>query len=76
MEPQPPDSNSSQAHEEALDKMKSTYRSLDQRLAIGEDDHIALIILKVGLRLLAIGVLILLSPFLLIVLLIAFMAAL
>jgi|AntRauTorckE5430_2_1112549.scaffolds.fasta_scaffold149084_2 hypothetical protein len=76
MEPQPPDSNSPQAHEEALDKMKSTYRTLDQRLAIREEDNIALIILKVGLRLLAVGVMILLSPFLLIGLLVAFMAVL
>lgn len=76
MEQQPSDSESPQAHEEALDKMKSTYQSLDQRLAIREGDHIAVVVLKIGLRLLAIGVMILLSPFLLIGLLVAFMAVL
>lgn len=67
----PPEGN-----KEPLNQMKSAYRTLDQRLSINEEDHPAVVILKIGLRLVAIGFLVLLSPFLLIVLLITFMAAL
>jgi len=71
MEPETPDPK---AHEEALDKMKNTYQSLDQRLSINDDDSIPVVVLKISLRLLAVGVMILLSPFLIIGLLVAFMA--
>ncbi|MEQ8704145.1 MAG: hypothetical protein RIC19_09515 [Phaeodactylibacter sp.] len=76
MDAQPPDSEAPRAHEETLDKVKSTYRTLDQRLSINEGDHLAVVVLKIGLRLLALAVMILLSPFLLIGLLVAFMAVL
>lgn len=64
------------AASEAIDKVKSTYQSLDELLEVKEGDRWPVVLLKVGARLLAIGLLILLSPFILLVLLIAFTAAL
>ncbi len=75
MDPQQSDSDSKPS-KEALDKMKTTYRSLDERLAIQEDDGWLVVLFKIGLRLLGVLILILLSPFLLIGLLFAFLAAL
>lgn len=75
MDPQQPNPDPKPS-KEAIDKMKTTYRSLDERLAIQEDDGWAMVLFKIGLRVLGIIVLILLSPFLLIGLLFAFLAAL
>lgn len=79
MNNQPPEEQDGATPEKApaaLDKMKEGYQSLDDFLKIREGESWPLIVLKIGLRVLALIVLIALSPIILLVLIIAFFAAL
>lgn len=62
--------------DKSLSQMKDSYRSIDEKLKLQEDDSLFLLAGKVVLRVLLIIVMIALSPFLVIGLIFAFMAAL
>ena len=59
-----------------MEDARASYQSIDRFLTPAEDDSTLVIIGKVILRLIGIFIMILLSPFLLVGLLIAFMAVL
>lgn len=62
--------------DKSLNQMKDSYRSIDEKLKLKENDSLLLLAGKVVLRILLIIVMIALSPFLVIGLIFAFMAAL
>ncbi len=59
-----------------LAKSKKSYQSIDKKLALGKEDSLPVLAGKILLRILLIGVMILLSPFLLLGLILALIAAL
>lgn len=62
--------------DKSLGQMKEGYRSIDEKLKLRDEDSLFLLAGKVLLRILLIIVMIALSPFLVIGLIFAFMAAL
>ncbi len=75
MEKEPsPDKKS--AMDKSLGQVRAGYQSIDEKLRLKKDDGLPLLIGKVLLRILLIVAFILLSPFLLIGLIVAFIAAL
>jgi 1,4-dihydroxy-2-naphthoate octaprenyltransferase len=64
------------AVDQSISKVKESYQSIDKKLAIKEEDSTLILIGKILLRLLLIVVMVLLSPFLVIGLIFALMAAL
>jgi hypothetical protein len=62
--------------DKSLGQMREGYQSIDEKLRLGKEDSLLLLIGKVLLRILLIIVVILLSPFLLIGLIFALIAAL
>jgi|UPI00059200EC hypothetical protein len=68
--------NEEKMMDKSLNQMKDSYRSIDEKLKLQEDDSLLLLAGKVVLRVLLIIVMIALSPFLVIGLIFAFMAAL
>lgn len=71
-----PDSGDKSAVDKSLGKFKGGYESINQKLALRKDDSVPVLIGKVILRILLIIMMILLSPFLLIGLILAMIAAL
>jgi hypothetical protein len=75
---EPPNPNQQDAEAEksgALDQARQTYASVDNFLTIREDDGVPLMLFKILLRILGIILLILMSPFILLGLFVAFLAA-
>lgn len=68
--------NEEKMMDKSLSQMKDSYRSIDEKLKLQEDDSLFLLAGKIVLRVLLIIVMIALSPFLIIGLIFAFMAAL
>lgn len=62
--------------DKSLNQMKDSYRSIDEKLKLRDEDSFFLLAGKVLLRVLLIIVMIALSPFLVIGLIFAFIAAL
>lgn len=60
----------------SIDKAKESYKSIDKKLALGKEDSMPVLIGKILLRILLILVLIALSPFLILGLILAMIAAL
>ncbi|MCI4646576.1 hypothetical protein [Phaeodactylibacter sp.] len=76
MEQAPDPQNEEKMMDKSLNQMKDSYRSIDEKLKLQENDSLLLLAGKVVLRVLLIIVMIALSPFLVIGLIFAFMAAL
>jgi hypothetical protein len=76
MELAPDPQNEEKMMDKSLNQMKDSYRSIDEKLKLQENDSLLLLAGKVVLRVLLIIVMIALSPFLVIGLIFAFMAAL
>ena len=76
MEQAPDPQNEEKMMDKSLNQMKDSYRSIDEKLKLQENDALLLLAGKVVLRVLLIIVMIALSPFLVIGLIFAFMAAL
>lgn len=62
--------------EKVLEEARESYQSIDRFLTIAEDDSTLVVIGKVILRIIGVFIMILLSPFLLVGLFIAFIAVL
>lgn len=60
----------------SIDKVKESYKSIDKKLALDKEDSMPILIGKILLRILLILVLIALSPFLILGLILAMIAAL
>ena len=71
-----PDSEGKKVVDKSLGKAREGYQSINEKLALGKDDSVPVLIGKVILRILLIIVMILLSPFLLVGLILAMIAAL
>ena len=76
MELAPDPQNEEKMMDKSLNQMKDSYRSIDEKLKLQENDSLLLLAGKVVLRVLLIIVMIALSPFLVIGLIFPFMAAL
>lgn len=76
MEQAPDPQNEEKMMDKSVNQMKDSYRSIDEKLKLQENDSLLLLAGKVVLRVLLIIVMIALSPFLVIGLIFAFMAAL
>lgn len=76
MEQAPDPQNEEKMMDKSLNQMKDSYRSIDEKLKLRDEDSLFLLAGKVLLRILLIIVMIALSPFLVIGLIFAFMAAL
>ena len=75
-EPPKPSQQDAEAEKSgALDQARQTYESVDNFLSIREDDGVPLMLFKILLRILGIILLILMSPFILLGLFVAFLAA-
>ena len=62
--------------EKSINKVKESYQTIDKKLALGKEDSMPVLIGKILLRILLILVLIALSPFLILGLILAMIAAL
>lgn len=62
--------------DQSISKVKESYQSIDRKLAFKEEDSMLILIGKILLRLLLIFIMILLSPFLVVGLILALIAAL
>lgn len=71
-----PDSEGKKVVDKSLGKAREGYQSINEKLALGKEDSVPVLIGKVILRILLIIVMILLSPFLLVGLILAMIAAL
>ena len=76
MEQAPDPQDEGKMMDKSIGQMKDSYRTVDEKLKLRKEDPLYLLVGKVLLRILLIIVMIALSPFLIIGLIFAFMAAL
>ena len=70
------DPEDKKAVDQSISKVKKSYQSIHKKLALNKEDSIPMLVGKILLRILLIVITILLSPFLLLGLILAFIAAL
>ncbi len=70
------DSEGKKAVDQSFNRVKTSYRSIDKKLTLDKGDSLPLLIGKILLRILLIFFMILLSPFLIVGLIFALIAAL
>jgi len=70
------DSEGEKPADKSINKVKESYKSIDKKLSLKKEDSLPVLILKVVGRILLIGLMIILSPFLVIGLMLALAAAL
>ena len=76
MEQSPDPQDKEKMMDKSIGQVKDSYRTVDEKLKLRKEDPLYLLVGKVLLRILLIIVMIALSPFLIIGLIFAFMAAL